>query len=120
MNRKQQTTIQQQRARRMIRVRAKISGTAERPRLVVHRTLRYFSAQVIDDMAGKTLVASHQTKVVKGKMNKTAAAAEVGKALGAAAVKAGIKQVVFDRRSYQYHGRVKAFADAAREAGLKF
>ncbi len=121
MNRKQQSTISTRRARRIGRVRAKITGTAKTPRLAVHRSLRYISAQVIDDASGKTLAAVHQTEVTKKtKMTKTEAATAVGKAMGEAAAKAGIKQVVFDRRSYQYHGRVKAFADAAREAGLKF
>lgn len=120
MNRKTQKLIQHQRERRSIRVRAKITGTAERPRLAVHRSLRYVSAQIIDDVAGKTLVAAHQRDVAKGKMTKSEAAVVVGKSIADAATKAGISQVVFDRRSHLYHGRVKALADAAREAGLKF
>jgi large subunit ribosomal protein L18 len=120
MNRKIQKTIQHQRERRAIRVRTKIGGTAQRPRLAVHRSLRYMSAQIIDDVAGKTLVAAHQRDVAKGKMTKTEAAVVVGKSIAEAALKAGISEVVFDRRSYLYHGRVKAVADAAREAGLKF
>lgn len=120
MNPKQQSIIANRRVRRIGRVRAKISGTATCPRLAVHRSLRFISAQLINDESGKTLAAVHQTAVVKGKMTKTEAATAVGKAIGEAAVKAGIKQAVFDRRSYQYHGRVKAFADAARAAGLKF
>lgn len=121
MNPKLQATIANQRQRRIGRVRVKISGTAKRPRLAVHRSLRYISAQVIDDLAGKTLASVHQRDVLKGKkIAKTEAAAEVGKALAKAAQAAGVKEVVFDRRSYKFHGRVKMFADAAREAGLKF
>ncbi len=120
MNPKQQSTILNQRARRIGRVRAKISGTAQRPRLAVHRSLRYISAQAIDDLSGKTLAAVHQRDVLKKKMPKTEAAAEVGKAMAKAVLDAGIKEVVFDRRSYRFHGRVKIFADAVREAGLKF
>lgn len=120
MNQKLQKLVQHQRERRALRVRAKISGTATAPRLAVHRSLRYISAQIIDDTAGKTLAAVHQRDAVKGKMTKTEAASAVGKAIAEAAKKAGVTQVVFDRRSYQYHGRVKAVADAAREAGLKF
>ncbi|MBI4122169.1 MAG: 50S ribosomal protein L18 [Parcubacteria group bacterium] len=120
MNRKIQKTIQHQRGRRAIRVRSKIGGTAARPRLAVHRSLRYISAQLIDDVAGKTLAAAHQRDVVKGKATKTEAAAAVGKAIAEAGKKAGVSQVVFDRRSYRYHGRVKAAAEAAREAGLQF
>lgn len=120
MNRKQQSIIQRQRIQRIARVRAKVAGTADRPRLAVHRTLRYISAQLINDVTGKTVASAHQREVVKGKMNKTEAAAAVGKALADAAKKAGVKSAVFDRRSYQYHGRVKAFAEAARESGLAF
>ena len=120
MNRKEQFQLQAQRVRRQIRVRAKIHGTAQRPRLAVHRSLRYLSAQLIDDAAGKTLVAAHQRDLAKAKMTKTEAAVALGKQFAEAAKKAGITQVVFDRRSYQYHGRVKAFADAAREGGLVF
>jgi large subunit ribosomal protein L18 len=109
------------RARRHKRVRKKISGTAERPRLVVFRSNRGISAQLVDDLEGKTLVAAswlHLEKSFKG--NKTAQAAEVGKLLAEAAKKADIETVVFDRGGYLYHGRVKALAEAAREGGLKF
>lgn len=119
MNRKEQVTLQAKRIRRQIRVRSKIQGDAQRPRLSVHRSLRYISAQLIDDVAGKTLVSAHQ-KDLKGKMTKSQAAAELGKQFAENAKKAGISQVVFDRRAYKYHGRVKAFADAAREGGLVF
>lgn len=120
MNSKQQFIIKRQRSHRVARVRAKVSGDAKRPRLAVRRTLRYISAQLIDDVTGKTLASAHQRDIVKGKKNKTEAAVVVGQALAEAAKKAGISSVVFDRRHYQYHGRVKAFADAAREAGLVF
>lgn len=119
MNRKEQFLLQAKRLRRQIRVRAKIEGDAARPRLAVHRSLRYVSAQLIDDAAGKTLVSAHQ-RDLKGKMTKSEAAAAVGKQVAEAAKNAGISQVIFDRRGYKYHGRVKAFADAAREAGLVF
>jgi large subunit ribosomal protein L18 len=114
-------TKPQARARRHKRVRGKVSGTAERPRLVVFRSNSGIEAQVIDDLAGKTLAAAsslHLKRSFKG--NKTAQAAEVGKTLADAAKKAGIEAVVFDRGGYLYHGRVKALANAAREGGLKF
>jgi large subunit ribosomal protein L18 len=106
------------------RIRTRISGTAERPRLCVYRSLKNISAQVIDDLAGRTLASASSNdaetrKSVKGGGN-VAAAKVVGKAVAERAVAKGIKQVVFDRGGYKYHGRVKALADAAREAGLKF
>ncbi len=93
-----------------------------RPRLSVHRSGRHIYAQVIDDEAGKTLAsASTNDKVAKGKPGTTcAAAAEVGKRVAEAATKAGVTKVVFDRGGFLFHGRVKALADAAREAGLEF
>ncbi|MBI5654419.1 50S ribosomal protein L18 [Candidatus Uhrbacteria bacterium] len=106
-------------ARRIIRVRAKISGTAERPRLAVRRSLSHIYAQLIDDVSKKTLVAASD-KDVKGKFTKTEAAAEVGKILAEKAVAKKIQSVVFDRRDKRYHGRVKALADGARAGGLKF
>lgn len=105
------------RARRHTRVRARISGTAERPRLAVYRSNRFISAQMIDDTVGKTLVAAH------GREFKGAAsvqAKEVGEALAKKAKAAGITTVVFDRGGYRYAGQVKALADAAREGGLTF
>ena len=114
-------TVREARMRRHRRVRKRVSGTAERPRLVVFRSNRGIEAQLIDDVAGKTLAAAsslHLKKTFKG--NKTAQAAEVGKTLAEAAKKAGVETVVFDRGGYLYHGRVKALADAAREGGLKF
>ena len=97
-----------------------MSGTAERPRLVVFRSNRGIEAQLIDDVAGKTLAASSALGLESFKGNKVDQAAEVGKSLAAAAKSAGIESAVFDRGGYLYHGRVKALADAAREGGLKF
>jgi large subunit ribosomal protein L18 len=114
-------TVREARERRHRRVRAKISGTAERPRLVVHRSNRGIEAQLIDDVAGKTLAYASHIGVRKGfKGTKSEQAAEVGKQLAAVAKKAGIESVVFDRSGYLYHGRVKALAEGAREGGLIF
>ena len=102
-------------------MRRKISGTAERPRLVVHRSNRGIEAQLVDDAEGRTLASASHLGIKKSfKGTKTDQAAEVGKLLAAAATKAGIETVVFDRAGYLYHGRVKALADAAREGGLQF
>jgi large subunit ribosomal protein L18 len=114
-------TVRKARERRHKRVRKTISGTAERPRLVVFRSNRGIEAQLVDDLAGKTLAAAsslHLKKSLKG--NKTAQAAEVGKLLAQNAKGAGVEHVVFDRGGYLYHGRVKALAEAAREGGLRF
>ena len=100
-------------------IRTKVSGTAERPRLTVFRSNSQIYAQVIDDLKGATL-ASASSLAIKDKMTKSEKAAEVGKLIAAAAQKAGVTEVVFDRNGYLYHGRVKSLADAAREAGLKF
>ncbi len=108
----------QDRLRRKTRIRARILGTAERPRLTVYRSLTGISAQVIDDAAGKTLAAA-STKEAKAKMN-IDGAKKVGELLAKKAKDAGITAVVFDRNAYKYHGRVKALADAAREGGLTF
>ncbi len=113
-----------QRRRRRFRVRKSVRGSAARPRLSVSRTHKNVSAQIIDDAAGKTLVAastldSDLRGQVKYGGNK-AAAQVVGKALAAKALEAGIKEVCFDRGHNKYHGRVAALADAAREAGLSF
>jgi large subunit ribosomal protein L18 len=109
------------RARRHRRVRGKVSGTAERPRLVVFRSNRGIEAQLVNDLEGRTLAAASWLNLKKSfKGNKTAQAAEVGKLLAANAKKAGVESVVFDRAGYLYHGRVKALADAAREGGLSF
>jgi large subunit ribosomal protein L18 len=108
----------QDRLARRRRIRSRVIGSAERPRLTVYRSLTQISAQVIDDAAGKTLVAA-STKEAKAKMN-LEGAKKVGELLAAKAKKAGITSVVFDRNSYKYHGRVKALADGAREGGLQF
>ncbi|MAE68443.1 MAG: 50S ribosomal protein L18 [Candidatus Peribacteraceae bacterium] len=100
------------------RVRAKVSGTLKRPRLSVFRSLLQISAQLIDDETGKTL-ATATTKQLKAKPN-IEGAAKLGEAIAAKAKDAKITTVVFDRNSYQYHGRVKAVAEAARKAGLTF
>ncbi len=102
------------------RIRKKVSGTPERPRLAVFRSLNHIYAQVIDDTNGKTLAAASTTeKDLKGKSGGTVAAAQViGKTIAERAQTAGITQVVFDRGGYVYHGRVKALLDATREAGL--
>lgn len=106
------------------RMRNHLSGTAERPRLAVFRSNEHMYAQIIDDVAGHTLVsASTVQKDVKAELEKTndvAAAAYLGTVIGKKAVEAGIKEVIFDRGGFIYHGKVKALADAAREAGLEF
>jgi large subunit ribosomal protein L18 len=114
-------TVRKARERRHKRVRGKVVGSAERPRLVVFRSNRGIEAQLVDDLEGKTLAAAswlHLKKSFKG--SKSEQAAEVGKRLAANAKKANVETVVFDRGGYLYHGRVKALADAAREGGLKF
>ena len=110
------------RVRRHARVRKKVSGTADKPRLAVFRSLTHIYAQVIDDERGHTLAAaSSLDKDLKGASgNKTARAKAVGDALGKKAKDAGVQTVVFDRGGNRFHGRVKALAEAAREAGLKF
>ena len=106
---------------RHTRVRNKISGTAERPRLAVYRSNTGIYAQVIDDTKGNTLAsASTLDKEVKTKASNIEAAKEVGTLIAKRATKAGIKTVVFDRGGYIYHGKIKALAEAAREAGLEF
>ena len=107
------------RLKRHRRVRVRMSGTAERPRLAVYRSLNHLYAQVIDDAGGRTLAAA-STVDIKAKGNGMAEAAKVGKAIADKAQSAGVRQVVFDRGGFLYHGRIKAFADAAREAGLEF
>ncbi len=112
------------RLRKHARVRVKISGTAEKPRLCVFRSAKHIYAQIIDDVNSTTLVAaSSLDEALKGKLNYTGnkdAAKEVGKLIGTKALEKGIKQVVFDRGGYLYHGRIKELADGAREAGLEF
>jgi large subunit ribosomal protein L18 len=115
------TTTRQARERRHRRIRGKVAGTAQRPRLAVFRSNKGIFAQLIDDETGTTLGGASWLGLAKSfKGSKTEQAAEVGKAVAAAAKKAGIDEVVFDRGGYLYHGRVKALADGAREGGLRF
>lgn len=110
------------RTQRKARTSGSVRGTTERPRLSIFRSVKNIYAQIIDDTTGKTIAAaSSVTKGVTLKHggNKTAAT-EIGKAIAAKAIAKGVSQVAFDRNGYRYHGRVKALADAAREAGLKF
>lgn len=109
------------RQRRHYRVRRKIRGISERPRLAVFRSNRYIYAQVIDDDAGRTLAAaSSQEAALRGRRLTKETAAEVGKLVATRAKEAGVGRVIFDRGGYVYHGRVKALADGAREEGLEF
>jgi large subunit ribosomal protein L18 len=102
------------------RIRERLSGTTERPRLNVYRSLNHIYAQVIDDQKGETLVSASTLALKHKTGGNVAAAKEIGKAVAEKAVAKGIKQVVFDRGGFLYHGRIKALADAAREAGLEF
>jgi len=114
----------EQRDRRARRTRARLHGTAQKPRLSVFRSSQHIYAQVIDDDAGSTLAAvSSLTKDLEGALSeatKTDASKKVGEAIAKACIAKGIKEVVFDRGGYQYHGRISALADAARKAGLEF
>ncbi len=111
----------QARQRRHRRVRRHLAGTGSRPRLAVYRSNRYIYAQVIDDETGRTVAAaSSQEEPFRAKTLSTETAGEVGKLVASRAQEAGVTAVVFDRGGYKYHGRVKALADAAREAGLEF
>ena len=113
------------RRRRQMRIRKRLLGTADRPRLTIFRSLKHIQAQLIDDVNGRSLMGissnapqlKDQLQTIEGKCNKSR---EVGKALAESALDAGISQVVFDRAGYLYHGRVKALAEGAREGGLKF
>jgi large subunit ribosomal protein L18 len=109
------------RARRHLRVRKKVTGSAIRPRLVVNRSARHMFAQIVDDTAGRTLAAAStlDTDIRTADGDKTAKARKVGELLAQRAKDAGIEAVVFDRGGYRYHGRVAALADGAREGGLK-
>ena len=113
-------TANQRRLRRRRRVRAKVSGTAERPRLSVYRSNRGMFAQLIDDRAGRTLAAVNWTEADLRKLNGKEQAKRAGEILAERAEQAGVKACVFDRGGYQYHGRVQALADGAREKGLSF
>jgi large subunit ribosomal protein L18 len=112
------------RERRKLRIRRKISGTPERPRLTVFRSAKHIYAQVVDDAAGATVAhASTLSRDVRGDVNEASkldAAKKVGHTIAKLLLAKGIEKVVFDRNGYLYHGRVRALADAAREAGLKF
>jgi large subunit ribosomal protein L18 len=113
--------VREARVRRHKRVRGKVRGTAERPRLAVFRSNLGISAQLVDDDHGHTLAAAGWLQLPKGfKGNKTEQAKEVGKLLATAAGDAGVESCVFDRGGYLYHGRVKALAEGAREGGLRF
>ncbi|MCD6518668.1 MAG: 50S ribosomal protein L18 [Anaerolineae bacterium] len=118
------TRVRQARLRRHRRVRKKVFGTSERPRLNVFRSLRHIYAQVIDDTQGRTLVsASTLDREIRDQcagLAKTEAAKLVGQVVAKRALASGVTKVVFDRGGYKYHGRVKALAEGAREAGLKF
>ena len=111
--------------RRQMRIRKRLLGTADRPRLTIFRSLKHIQAQLIDDVNGRSLMGistnapqlKDQLQTMEGKCNKSR---EVGKALAERAQEAGISQVVFDRAGYLYHGRVKALAEGAREGGLQF
>lgn len=105
--------------RRVRRTRAKIQGTALRPRLAVHRSAKSLYLQLIDDTKGHTLVSASAKEIGKDKLTKTEQALRLGQLLAKKAIESGIKEAVFDRRYYKYHGRVKAAAEGAREAGLK-
>jgi large subunit ribosomal protein L18 len=115
-----------QRKRRHLRIRAKVQGTAERPRLVVYRSLKNIEGQLVDDAAGRTvlgmstLTSELRDFAAEGPHRRVEQAHAAGKMLGERAKAQGIQAVVFDRGGYKYHGRVKAFADGAREGGLQF
>ena len=113
-------TTREARERRHRRIRGKVAGTPERPRLAVFRSNRGIFAQLIDDENRVTLAAASWLQLKSFSGNKTDQAAEVGKQLAAAAKQAGVSSCVFDRGGYLYHGRVKALADGAREGGLEF
>lgn len=115
---KKEKIKQQRKERRAHRTRSRIKGTAEIPRLSVFRSLKHIQAQLIDDVQGVTLASASDMELKKG--SKKEKAGEVGKKLAEQAMKKNIKQAVFDRGSYLYHGRVKELAEGAREGGLKF
>ena len=100
------------------RIRGRVSGTAQRPRMTVFRSNKQIYVQLVDDLAGKTLAATSSKGIAEG--NKTEIAAKVGAEIARKALEAGITEVVFDRNGYLFHGRVKSLADAARNGGLKF
>jgi large subunit ribosomal protein L18 len=117
-------TREERRTRRHRRVRGKVNGTPDRPRLVVHRSLNHLEGQVVDDVSGRTLLGlstlDAALRARRADMTKTASSHAAGKALAEKALELGVTKVVFDRGGYLYHGRVKAFAEGAREGGLQF
>jgi large subunit ribosomal protein L18 len=113
-------TKPQRRLKRRRRVRAKVTGTADRPRISIFRSNRGISAQLIDDTSGRTLAAVNWTENDLRKLTGAEQATKAGELLAQRAKVAGVNAAVFDRGGYQYHGRVKAFADGARESGLEF
>ena len=115
-----QTKRNEIRKRIHVRIREKLSGTSERPRLNVYRSLNHIYAQVVDDQKGQTLASASSLALKLKTGGNVSAAKEIGKAIAERAKEKGIKRVVFDRGGFLYHGRVKALADAAREAGLEF
>ncbi|ACU53382.1 ribosomal protein L18 [Acidimicrobium ferrooxidans DSM 10331] len=110
------------RRRRHARVRRRVVGTSERPRLAVFRSNRHIFAQIIDDTAGRTVAAAStvEPELRDGRTGSTEGAASVGRLVASRALALGVRRVVFDRGGFQYHGRIAALADAAREAGLEF
>ena len=114
------TTRQRQRLRRRRRVRAKVTGTSERPRLAVFRSNRGIQAQLIDDVQGHTLAAVTWTEADLRKLGRMEQAKRAGELIAERAKQAGVEECVFDRGGYQFHGKVRALAEGAREAGLKF
>jgi len=114
------TQKEQRRARIKRGIRGKVAGTTERPRLSVYRSNTTMYAQIIDDSKGHTLVSASSIEVAKGKSANITSSKEVGKKIAEKALQNGIKQVVFDRNGYLYHGKVKSLAEGAREGGLQF
>ncbi|WP_027005637.1 50S ribosomal protein L18 [Conexibacter woesei] len=112
------TTPEKRRLKRRRRVRAKVAGTAERPRISVFRSNRGIAAQLVDDIDGRTIAAVQWTEPELRELKKTEQAAKAGELLAQRAKAAGVESAVFDRGGYQYHGRVKAFAEGVREGGL--
>jgi large subunit ribosomal protein L18 len=112
------TTPEKRRLKRRRRVRAKVTGTAERPRISVFRSNRGIAAQLVDDIDGRTIAAVQWTEPELRELKKTEQAAKAGELLAQRAKAAGVESAVFDRGGYQYHGRVKAFAEAVREGGI--
>jgi large subunit ribosomal protein L18 len=115
-----QKRINTRRRNRAFRVRKSVRGSAERPRITVHRTLMHIYAQLIDDVDGRTLCSANSQAMDIGYGGNVEAAKKVGEELGRKAKEAGVEKACFDRGSYRYHGRVKALADAVREAGVTF